>query len=138
MGAENSPRIECFRCGICCTMYQPKITPGEAEALAAHLSLSLEDFISRYVIITKIGFLLRQSRGRCVFLGCEGHGKYTCTVYEARPAPCRDWQAGLSRRECMEGLAGLADSEMRKIVADASCSAEEAEKFIASLCKKGK
>ena len=33
---------------------------------------------------------------------------YACSIYENRPQVCRDWKAGLDKRECLEGIRRLA------------------------------
>ena len=50
--------IECFRCGVCCTHYQPPLTPEEPEAIAGGLGISTEDFLARYAQATYIGYLM--------------------------------------------------------------------------------
>jgi len=104
--ADLSP-VECFRCGICCQRYQPKVTSWDINAIAEYLGVTKNDFISRYVqrVPLKEGFLLRRYGKSCVFLSPGGRDKRAeCTIYEVRPRVCRDWIAGLSRPECREGL----------------------------------
>ena len=98
--------IECFRCGICCTGYNPQVTDEEIEFMAGHLSISVDEFISRYVSVTQIGYLLRQTENGCVFLTREEDSLETsCSIYAFRPAVCRELVPSLSRRQCLEGLA---------------------------------
>jgi len=105
---ETLPPIECFRCGICCTRFQPRLTVGEVKRLAKRLALTTDDFISRYVEVTKVGYLLRQTKQGCVFLVWEeGETRASCRIYPFRPAACRDWVLSLSRPECREGLGRL-------------------------------
>ena len=85
--------IECFRCGICCTRHQPPLSPEEVEAIARELGLSSSDFLSEYVQITVVGYLLRHTAG--------------CSIHPFRPEACRNWIASLSQRECQEGLKKL-------------------------------
>ena len=105
---ESLPPIDCLRCGVCCTRYQPRLTPEEIETIAVGLSLSTNDFLSRYVQQTTVGYLLRQSEGGCVFLTWDEDGaRASCSIYAFRPESCRDWVPSLSRRECREGLLKL-------------------------------
>ena len=109
MGTRKNPKeaaksIDCFRCGLCCTRYQPRLTPREVERISKHLALPAEDFIARYAQVTAIGYLLRQSAKGCVFLIWED-GQTTCGIYRVRPKACRDWTASLSQPECQQGLA---------------------------------
>lgn len=108
MSTDKNPqtRIKCFRCGLCCTRFQPRLTPEEVKRIPDYLSLSAIDFIARYVQVTTIGYLLRQSAMGCVFLRWD-KGKTACEIYRVRPKACRDWKASLSQPECQQGLAKL-------------------------------
>ena len=106
--------IDCFRCGICCERYQPKVSGREIRAIAEHLGIAQGDFVSRFVqrVPLKDGFLLRRSEKGCVFLSPGGRSKRTrCTIHNVKPKACRDWVASLSRPECREGLKRLKPSE---------------------------
>ena len=117
MEVDNNREIECFRCGICCMRYQPKISPEELENIAGYLSLTPDEFVSKYVMVTKIGYLLRQSHGACIFLEPEAGGnRNNCSIHDSRPAPCRDWTAALSKQECLDGLAGLDEADRNAIL----------------------
>jgi Fe-S-cluster containining protein len=102
--------IPCFRCGVCCRRWQPLLTRPEAERLAEHLGLGLEEFLSGYTRpypLEEEAYLLNQRDGGCIFLRVEGDGRTLCGVHEARPQACRDWDASLLRKECLDGLAEL-------------------------------
>lgn len=126
--------FECFRCGICCTRYQPRLSPEELEGIAAELSLSTTDFIVRYVIVTQTGYLLKQSKGGCIFLQWENGGtRATCGIYPFRPAACRNWTPSLFRPECQEGLIRLPAGNRMALLREAFGSSEAAEGFFSSL-----
>ena len=81
---ESWPRIECFRCGICCVRYRPKVTSEEMERIAQKLSMSIDVFISAYVraVPTKEAYILQSLADTCPFLrwgegGRQGHLLYT-------------------------------------------------------------
>ena len=99
----------CFRCGVCCTRYQVRLTLVEAQRIADGLGLSFSMFLDRYVEQqwhTPDGFLLRQCDGECVFLiHTEGSKKTSCFIHHVKPAACQEWMPSLYRRECREGLA---------------------------------
>ena len=99
--------IECFRCGICCTRHQPPLSPEEVEAIARELGLSSSDFLSEYVQITVVGYLLRHTETGCIFLKWEDNNTAGCSIHPFRPEACRNWIASLSQRECQEGLKKL-------------------------------
>jgi len=131
---EALPAIECFRCGICCTRYQPPLTPEEVETLAKELGLSPSDFLSKYVQIMVTGYLLRQTEKGCVFLKWEeGEANANCSIYPFRPEACRNWMPSLSRRECQEGLKKLKAKDKIILAHDLYTSPEAIERFYASL-----
>ena len=105
---ESVVPVECFRCGFCCLRYQPQLTREEIQNMAERLEVLTDDFISRYIQITIIGYLLRQTKNGCVFLTWHDDGTRTsCKIHSFRPEACRDWVASLSRPECREGLLKL-------------------------------
>ena len=99
--------IPCIRCGLCCMVWQPLMTVPEAEVIARHLGLSLEDFVGQYGQEYPLGpeenYLIKQDRQGCIFLKMAGD-EATCSIYSVRPAPCRNWEANLGHSECREGL----------------------------------
>ena len=106
--------MECFRCGICCQRYQPRVTQKEVKKIAAALGMANDEFLSSYVQTTPQGdaFLLQSSGQSCIFLrGGRRTGRATCAIYSVRPKASRDWIPSLSRPECREGLAKLKPKE---------------------------
>lgn len=111
---KNFSAIDCFRCGICCLRYRPPVTHQEIENIARSLDIPQEEFIIRYLCpVPGTGLqLIQNSEDKCPFLAWEGTGERAyCTIYDVRPAVCRDWEAKLSKPECREGLARLKVSE---------------------------
>lgn len=114
-GAEHSvgedwPAIECFRCGVCCVRYRPKVTKLEMKRIARKLGISTAEFFSKYVRVvpTKDGYILQSSVDGCLFLHNEEKGiRAACSIHSVRPKACRDWVPSLSRPECKEGLGRL-------------------------------
>ena len=103
--------IPCFRCGVCCQRWQPLIGPAEVAWLARFLGLPVEMFLARYARPYPLDderHQLLERDGGCVFLTFEA-GQAGCAVHEARPQACRDWDASLSRRECLDGLGALCE-----------------------------
>jgi hypothetical protein len=80
--------FECQQCGDCC---QGKggilVRPEEAEEMAAHLKVSLEEFSRRYLEVFSLGVRLATENGGCVFLGEGNH----CRVHPVKPFICRQW-----------------------------------------------
>lgn len=97
---QEGLRFKCTGCGKCCTGPSGYVwlTLEEAEQMATHLNMSLQDFINKHT--RKIGnrlSLREKRRGQdydCAFL----EGK-RCTIYEVRPKQCRTypwWKENLS------------------------------------------
>jgi len=105
---EQTP-IPCFRCGICCASYQAPLTPEDIDNIASALGISRSKCISRYTLKVPIkeGYLLKHTKKGCIFLAWDADGKARCTIHPSRPKACREWTPGLSRSECLEGLAKL-------------------------------
>jgi len=114
---QVEPFMACFRCGICCTVYQVNIGLAEGQRIADGLGLVWEEFLNRYTDERWPGttnFLLRKNNGACVFLErIEGSKVTRCLIHPIRPSSCIDWVPSLYRRECQRELAnywGLAVS----------------------------
>ena len=102
--------IECFRCGVCCIRYRPKVTLKEITRIARKLHMSKEAFQATYVreVPTTDAYILQSSADTCPFLRQnEKCAEATCSIHAIRPEACRNWAPSLSRRECREGLAKL-------------------------------
>jgi hypothetical protein len=107
---DNIYEIECFRCGVCCARYRPKVTIKEMERIARKLHMSREAFSTAYVraVPTKDAYILQNAAETCPFLRWDEKGvEATCVIHAFRPQACRNWKPGLSRPECREGLAKL-------------------------------
>lgn len=131
---EERSLIECFRCGICCIGYHPKVTVEEVELIAERLSVSADEFINRYVTVTKVGYLLSQTKNGCIFLTWEKKAsKTSCSIYSSRPATCRNWVPSLSRPECQEGLVKLQTDNKLLLVSEIFDKQEQLERFCTLL-----
>jgi len=126
--------IECFRCGVCCLRYQPRVDMAEIDALANGLGLSRDEVMSRYIQITIVGYLIRQGKKGCVFLRWENGGtRATCRVHSFRPEACRAWIPSLSRPECRQGLVALRPVNRILLSSDLYPSSKERDRFSDSL-----
>lgn len=106
LGLRLPEPLPCFRCGECCRRYQVLLEQGEAERLADYLGLSVRELKDRYTDDRWPGkdkFLLRQGETGCPFLQQQGR-EFLCAIHNVKPQACRDWTAGIDRRECREGL----------------------------------
>lgn len=132
--AEETP-IPCFRCGICCTCYQPPLLPEDIESIASALGISRSECISSYAlkVPTKEGYLLRKTGRGCVFLSLDEDEKARCAIYPSRPQACREWQPSLSQPACVKGLARLKSKGQLARLNELFRSDEEQREFYLSL-----
>ena len=103
--ASQAP-IPCFQCGVCCQKWQPLLSPQELRRLAEARGLSPQVFSRRYTRAYPLRRGWRQLKATergCIFLAFEGE-RSRCSIYADRPQVYQDWQAGLDKRECIEGL----------------------------------
>jgi len=119
---DLNTQLLCFRCGICCTRYDVPVTFEEAHKLADFLKIDWQTWLSNYTNPAWPGvrsMLLVRLGGECVFLTkpLEDNSR-VCLIHSVRPAACRDWQAGIDKIDCRNGLAksfGLSVSDSSKI-----------------------
>jgi Fe-S-cluster containining protein len=132
--AEHVP-IPCFRCGICCTCYQPPLTIEDIDGIASALRISRSKCVSKYAHKAPIkeGYLLKYTKRGCVFLAWDADGKARCAMHESRPKACRAWTPSLSKPECLQGLARLKSEGQIMLLEELFQSPEEREEFYGSL-----
>jgi len=107
---DGLSEIECFRCGVCCARYRPKVTLKEIKRIARKLGMSVDAFTLAYVrdVPTKEAYILQNASDTCPFLRWNEKGaEATCSIHAFRPEACRNWMPSLSRPECKEGLTKL-------------------------------
>ena len=101
--------IPCFRCGVCCTRYQVRLSLVEARQIANELGLAWDEWLDLYVDQSWPGtnsLLLRRCKGGCVFLEhIKGSNMTRCIIQPFKPLSCREWRPSLYQRECQQGLA---------------------------------
>ncbi len=98
--------MPCFRCGICCTKWQPPVEEAEITTIAQALGMPSAEFHHKYIQeypLRPRTYLIRRENNACIFLQYD-NDKATCTIYPFRPRACRNWIPSLSRKECQEGL----------------------------------
>jgi Fe-S-cluster containining protein len=134
--AAQTP-IPCFRCGICCTCYQPPLTSEDIDNIASALGISRSKCISKYAVKVPIneGHLLKYTKDGCVFLAWDADGKARCAVYLSRPKACREWTPSLSKSECLEGLAKLKSEGQIMLLEELFPSHDEQKELYLSLQK---
>jgi Fe-S-cluster containining protein len=134
--AAQAP-IPCFRCGICCTCYQPPLAPEDIENIASALGISRAKCLSKYAVKVPIkeGYLLKYTKMGCVFLAWDADGKARCTIHPSRPKACREWTPSLAKPECIEGLAKLKSEGQIMLLEELFPSHEEKKELYRSLEK---
>jgi Fe-S-cluster containining protein len=134
--AAQTP-IPCFRCGICCTCYQPPLTSEDIDNIASALGISRSKCISKYAVKVPIkeGYLLKHTKKCCIFLAWDADGKGRCTIYPSRPKACREWTPSLARPECLEGLVKLKSPGQIMLLEELFPSREEQKQLYQSLQK---
>jgi Fe-S-cluster containining protein len=133
---EQTP-IPCFRCGICCTCYQPPLTTEDIDNIALALGIPRSKCISRYAHKAPIeeGYVLKHTEKGCVFLAWDADGKAGCAVYSSRPKACREWIPSLAKPECREGLAKLKSKGQVMLLEELLPSHQERKELYLSLEK---
>ena len=131
--------IPCLRCGNCCSKYQPRLSLSEARIIADKLGLSWERFLVQCTDPRWPGtqsFLIRHRKDICWFLHVSVDKKQSlCLIHAFKPACCQNWEAGLTRSECQDGLKakwGLTVDSSRRICGPQQ-KIEAFERFIQSL-----
>jgi len=133
---EQTP-IPCFRCGNCCTRYQPPLTAEDIDNIASALGISRSKCLSKYAVKVPIkeGYLLKHIKKGCVFLAWDADGKARCTIHPSRPKACREWTPSLSKPECMEGLTKLKSEGQIHLLEELFPSYEDKKELYLSLKK---
>jgi Fe-S-cluster containining protein len=101
---KSGLHFKCTHCNRCCTVEgHVWVDKREAQRLANHLQISLQEFSKRYLrLVDGRHALTERSDGACVFWD-EG-----CTVYETRPGQCRTfpfWEENVATRGAWEEVA---------------------------------
>ena len=82
--------LSCNKCAMCCKMAgYVEMSNYDVSRLAKHLGLTPKQFEEKHLVhVTRAGKKwLKDEHQTCQFLGAN----HSCTVYEARPTPCRGY-----------------------------------------------
>ncbi len=106
---EQPVELPCIRCGICCSVYQVRISRAEAERIAKYLGIDYWNWVGRYHEPRwpdPASHLIKHDARGCVFLRRDQtDARFSlCGIYDARPDSCRNWNAGILKPACQEGL----------------------------------
>jgi Fe-S-cluster containining protein len=98
--------MECRQCGVCCTMHQAFVNPGDIVRIISYLGISMEDW-ERLYDDSRWQFseyrLIRHVNGACAFLE-HTDGLAYCAIHPVKPACCAAWKPGPDRTECRKGM----------------------------------
>lgn len=107
--AEPSPH-PCLSCGACCATFRVSFYWGETASDSYAVPLELTEQLTPFHA-TMRG--TNQQPPRCVALSGTVGQQVSCSCYERRPSPCRDFAAGDARCQqarARHGLPPLAES----------------------------
>jgi Fe-S-cluster containining protein len=83
---EAFEQIDCLTCANCCKTTSPIFYERDIERLAKYLKIRPVEFIQQYLHIDEDNdYVLNVAP--CPFLDSDNY----CTVYDARPAACREY-----------------------------------------------
>ncbi|ABW68691.1 YkgJ family cysteine cluster protein [Desulfosudis oleivorans] len=104
MKIEKTPTKEismpaCNGCGLCCRDFAYiRLSQDDIKALENFTGLTPEAFADNVDKAGEKRFMKFQENGDCIFLNIID-GASLCSVYEARPAACRDYPSTDIQRE---------------------------------------
>lgn len=91
----------CLECGACCAHY--RVSFYWREEVPEHLTVDQSDFRKA------MKGTAEKSPRKCIALSGQIGKRASCTIYENRPTPCRDFQAsyedGVQNKRCDEARA---------------------------------
>jgi len=84
--------FKCLRCGACCMWEGPvRVSDAEIKEIAAHLSITEDEFISRYTCLApdrKSLSIIEKPDGSCFFYDMEAKA---CVINDVKPEQCRNF-----------------------------------------------
>jgi hypothetical protein len=86
------PTVDCRACGACCREAYHSVTVSMRDPVV----WQEPDLIVRH----GARFEIRREGPRCAALQVEAGSRYSCSIYEHRPRPCREFAAG--GRHCLD------------------------------------
>ncbi len=97
----------CIRCGVCCSIYQVRVSRSEAERIADRMGMNYWDWVGHHCDPRwpdSRSHLIGHTDEACIFLEKADVDVYRCAIYDVRPDSCRNWVAGVFKPACQEGL----------------------------------
>jgi Fe-S-cluster containining protein len=78
--------IDCRTCANCCKIRQPALSRHEAQRIATHLGMTLQDLVAQY--LTSDADVGKYTTQQCP---CPFLEDNLCTIYTVRPAVCKNY-----------------------------------------------
>jgi len=98
-----SSKIDCTKCGNCCTQLKPIIQDSDIKTLAPITNKSIQDFKRDYLVTDEEGDMHLKD------LPCPFLIDKKCSVYDSRPEDCRSYPH-LHKDEFVSRLFGVIDN----------------------------
>jgi putative zinc- or iron-chelating protein len=86
------PAVDCRTCGACCREAYHSVTVSMRDPVVWQEP--------QLVVRHGARFEIRREGSRCAGLKVEAGNRYSCAIYEHRPRPCREFEAG--GRHCLD------------------------------------
>jgi Fe-S-cluster containining protein len=86
--------VACLSCGACCFGAHERYVPVSGADYA-----QLDELAPRLTVFHGNRCYMRMANGHCAALEIHANGEFYCSVYERRPAVCRELQRGSSACE---------------------------------------
>jgi Fe-S-cluster containining protein len=90
--------FNCSKCpAYCCSYDRVEVTRRDLLRIAKHFGISYDQVERRHTKASKVGLILRHKKDHIFKKVCEFLDTKTrrCTIYEARPAVCRQYPDSL-------------------------------------------
>lgn len=83
--AEIWQETDCLSCANCCKVMTPTFTLKDMKRIAAHLSMTVDEFKAKWLDYDKKDGDWMNKKQPCQFLNLQDN---KCSIYEVRPADC--------------------------------------------------
>ncbi len=98
-----SAKIDCTKCGNCCTLLKPLIQDTDIKPLAQITNKSIQDFKKDYIETDEDGDIYFKD------LPCPFLVEKKCSIYDSRPENCRSYPH-LHKDDFLSRLFGVIDN----------------------------
>lgn len=112
--------FKCIRCGACCQWAgYVRLTDGDIEQIAQFLGLDIDDFVSKFTVLTadrESLALIDQADGSCIFYR---HGNPSqCVIQKAKPEQCTGFPLQWAHKNWEQDCGGAKAKNIEQIEHD--------------------